>query len=133
MSDMWPLSRIDFERVDYWEEERYNDVGEPVIDGTCLPIEAHILELWGWEEGPSTRVLCPEQDLGGCCVLHSGERRNGCYVKDWYDNLSAEMLDSSDLTIGLTIRQGDNLGDDGFTLVPVNVATWSAGIDKEQT
>ncbi len=125
MSDLFPLSRIDFERIPYWDEERWDDEGEKIYDGTCLPIEAHVLELRDWYDGPSTRIICPEADLGGCSLLDSGKRQ-GCFVDDWYSNAGNEMLDDGLLKILLKIRVGEYHEDDGFTIVPVDVLSWSS-------
>lgn len=129
MSDLYPLSKKDFERVEYWDDQRWDENGEQIFDGTCLPLEAHLLELFGWQEGPQTRLLCPEEDLGGCAVNHDGKRQS-CYMNDWYSNLGEEMLDPSLLTIQLTITQGEILGDGGFTIILTGVAAWEAGESK---
>jgi hypothetical protein len=107
-------------RVPYWDDLRWDEDGEQLYDGTCLLVDDHQVELYGWEQGTyRCRVICPDADEGGCVITNAGDRQE-CWMIPWMDNIGPELVDGGDVTVRFSIKdtsQDHMLSDEeGFTI-----------------
>lgn len=112
-------------RVPYWDDLRWDDEGDRIYDGTCLPVNDHQAEVSGWGEGSyNCKIICPEANLGGCVLTNDGKRQE-CWMIPWMDNIATELIDESDVKIWMQIQdtsQEHMLADEeGFTFKFVTV------------